>query len=172
MFVWFVVVILVLICVFMRFICPNHIPLRWRHNGRDGVSDHRGLDCLLNRLSRRRSKKHQSSASPAFVRGIHRWPGNSPRKRPVTQKKFPFDDVIMWWCFADTGTIVALAQCYEGRIAYWSLILRIPFTDLSMVLFITTQNISVLNQTQVKLICNWLCTVRFTQLGNIWFPHL
>ena len=40
-------------------------------------------------------RKHQSSASLAFVRGIHRWPVNSPRKRPVTRKMFPFDDVIM-----------------------------------------------------------------------------
>ena len=37
-------------------------------------------------------RKHQSSASLAFVRGIHR---NSPHKGPVTQKIFPFDDVIM-----------------------------------------------------------------------------
>ena len=40
-------------------------------------------------------RKHQSSASVAFVRGIHRWPVNSLHKRPVTRKIFPFDDVIM-----------------------------------------------------------------------------
>ena len=40
-------------------------------------------------------RKHQSSASLAFVRGIHRWPVNSPHKWPVTRKRFPFDDVIM-----------------------------------------------------------------------------
>ena len=40
-------------------------------------------------------KKHQSSASLAFVRGIHRWPVNSRHKGPVTRKMFPFDDVIM-----------------------------------------------------------------------------
>ena len=39
-------------------------------------------------------RKHQSSASLAFVRGIHRWPVNSPHKGPVTRKMFPFDDVI------------------------------------------------------------------------------
>ena len=46
-------------------------------------------------------RKHQGSASLAFVRGIHRWPVNSPHKWPVTRKMFPFDDVIMftytWW---------------------------------------------------------------------------
>ena len=40
-------------------------------------------------------RKHQSSASLAFVRGIHRWPVSSPQQWPVTRKMFPFDDVIM-----------------------------------------------------------------------------
>ena len=40
-------------------------------------------------------RKHQSSASLAFVRGIHRSPVNSPHRWPVTRKMFPFDDVIM-----------------------------------------------------------------------------
>ena len=40
-------------------------------------------------------RNHQSSASLAFVRGIHRWPVNSPHKRSVTRKMFPFYDVIM-----------------------------------------------------------------------------
>ena len=35
-------------------------------------------------------RKHQSSASLAFVWGIH------PHKGPVTRKMFPFDDVIMF----------------------------------------------------------------------------
>ena len=40
-------------------------------------------------------RKHQSSAPPAFVRGIHRSPVNSPHKWPDTRKMFLFDDVIM-----------------------------------------------------------------------------
>ena len=40
-------------------------------------------------------RKHQSSASLAFVRGIHRRPVNSQQKWPVTRQIFPFDDVIM-----------------------------------------------------------------------------
>ena len=40
-------------------------------------------------------RKHQSSASLAFVRGIYWGPVNSPHKRPVTRKMFPFHDVIM-----------------------------------------------------------------------------
>ena len=40
-------------------------------------------------------RKHQSSASLAFVWIIHREPVNSPHKGPVTRKTFPFDDIIM-----------------------------------------------------------------------------
>ena len=39
--------------------------------------------------------KHKSSASLAFLRGIHRGPVNSLHKWPVTRKMFPFDDVTM-----------------------------------------------------------------------------
>ena len=39
-------------------------------------------------------RKHLSSASLAFVRGIHRGPLNSPHKGPVTRKMFPFDDFM------------------------------------------------------------------------------
>ena len=40
-------------------------------------------------------RKYQSFVSLAFVRGIHRQTVNSPHKRPVTRKLWPFDDVIM-----------------------------------------------------------------------------
>ena len=40
-------------------------------------------------------RKYQSSASLAFVWGIHRGPVNSQHKWPVTRKMFPFDDVMM-----------------------------------------------------------------------------
>ena len=40
-------------------------------------------------------RKHQRSASLAFVRVIHRSPVNSPHKWPVTQKMFPCGDVIL-----------------------------------------------------------------------------
>ena len=39
-------------------------------------------------------RKHQSSASLASVRGIHRWPVNYPHKGPVTRKMFQFASCI------------------------------------------------------------------------------
>ena len=49
-------------------------------------------------------RKPQSSASLAFVRGIHLWPVNSPHKWPVTRKMLPFDDVIMFYHYSNAIT--------------------------------------------------------------------
>ena len=54
--------------------------------------------------------KHQSSASLAFVRGIHRGPVNSPHKWLVTRKMFPFDDVIMRKLFYYCPVFILAAQ--------------------------------------------------------------
>ena len=53
-------------------------------------------------------RKYQSSASLAFVWGIHRSPVNSPHRWPVTRKLFPFDDVIMRGNTRHTGDNVVL----------------------------------------------------------------
>ena len=58
--------------------------LQWRHNGRESVSNHQPHDCHSTVYSDADQRKHQSSASLAFVQGIHRWPVNSPHKGPVT----------------------------------------------------------------------------------------
>ena len=47
-------------------------------------------------------RKHESSVSLAFVRGIHRWPVNSPHKGPVTRKMSPFNDVILICAWTDS----------------------------------------------------------------------
>ena len=84
-------------------------------------------------------RKHQSSASLAFVRGIHRGPVNSPHKWPVTRKMFPFDDVIMvmsfwimqhieWEMTRDFGLIYSSdidvwAHYNKGFMSFWIQIL-------------------------------------------------
>ena len=79
--------------------------LLWRHNGRDGVSNHQPAIVYSTVYSDADQRKYKNSASLAFVRGIHRWPVNSPHKWPVTRKMFPFDDVIMCFlgAFFETG---------------------------------------------------------------------
>ena len=58
-------------------------------------------------------RKHQSSASLAFVRGIHWWPVNSPHKGSVTRKMFPFDDVIL--LHVSRGFITKLGEYFFPR---------------------------------------------------------
>ena len=71
-------------------------------------------------------RKHQSSASLAFVRGIDRGPVKSPHKWPVTRKMSPFDDIMLvfmhtvgvlfWlvvfrcWSISPISSIVAVFQ--------------------------------------------------------------
>ena len=65
-------------------------------------------------------REHQSSVSQAFVRGIHRWPVNSPLKGPVTRKIFPFDDAIMFFGmqpqrrFDEIAVEVITSLCLRG----------------------------------------------------------
>ena len=65
-------------------------------------------------------RKHQSSASLAFVRGIHRRPVNSTHKRPVTQKMLPFNDVIMYitdrkWLVTLSVSLTLCHQSFTSR---------------------------------------------------------
>ena len=69
--------------------------LQWPHNECDGVSNHRRLDCLLDRLFRCKSKKTSKLRATGFCQGNSRWPANSPHIGPVTRIMYPFDDVIM-----------------------------------------------------------------------------
>ena len=71
-------------------------------------------------------RKHQSSASLAFVRGIHRWPVVSPHKGPVTRKMLPFDDVIMgchdifsWLSFQAFGLTTQSLEHQHDDVIKW-----------------------------------------------------
>ena len=71
-------------------------PLQWRHDGAM-ASQITSLTIVYSTVySVADQRKHHSSASLAFVREIHQWPLNFPHRWPVTQKMFPFDDVIMY----------------------------------------------------------------------------
>ena len=65
-------------------------------------------------------KKHQSSPSLAFVWGIHRWPVNSQHQGPVTQKMFPFDDVIMCSIINETMSLLNATKTDETYIRWKS----------------------------------------------------
>ena len=76
----------------MVVLCSNPTSLRWRHNGQDSVSNHQPLDCLLNRLFRRRSKK----TSKLRVTGL--CVGNSPGTGEFpAQMASNAENVSIWW---------------------------------------------------------------------------
>ena len=70
----------------------SQFPLRWRHNGRDGVSNHQPHGCFSTVYSVEDHWEHQSSALLAFVQGIHRRPVNSPHKMTSNAEY-----VSIWW---------------------------------------------------------------------------
>ena len=64
-------------------------------------------------------RKHQSSASLAFLRGIHRRPVNSPHKGPVSRKMVPFDDVIMFCWFFFNFMFMIWDSWHEDLQLFW-----------------------------------------------------
>ena len=73
----------------------DSITLQWRHNERDGVSNHRRLDCLLNRLFRCWSKKTSKLHVTCLCEGGSPVTDEFPAQRASKAEMFPFDDVIM-----------------------------------------------------------------------------
>ena len=68
---------------------------RWCHNVRDGVSNHRCLDYLLNRLHMRLSKKTSKLRVTGLCEGNPPVTSGFPSQRASSVEMFPFDDVIM-----------------------------------------------------------------------------
>ena len=165
--------------------------LQWRHNGRDGVPNHQPPVCLS-----ADQRTHQSSASLAFVRWIHRWPVNSPHKWSVTRKMFPFDDVIMKnWCHkhnkakhSKTVCIFYCPACRTSLIATRSwvvvicpiikclTVLEFSFILFELCLFITIFN-CILNY--VPIVTFWVFTyhkiwillIIFCFIWNYWIIY-
>ena len=70
----------------------------WRHNGRDGVSNHQSHECLLNRSFRHRSKKTPKLRVAGLCVANSPVTGEFPAQMAVTREMFPFDVVIMrYW---------------------------------------------------------------------------
>ena len=74
---------------------PRHVEtLQWRHNERDGVSNHRCLDCLLSRLFRHRSKKTSKPRATGLCEGNSPVTGEFPAQS--VSKADLFNVEIRW----------------------------------------------------------------------------
>ena len=99
---------------FVTYACVSEVCRHWftlqRHNGRNGDSNHRPLDCLLNRLFRRRSEK----TSRLSVTGLCE--GNSPMTGEFpAQRASKAENVSTWWRHQDiiVGRLSAGKACFS-----------------------------------------------------------
>ena len=102
--------------------CIKYVPLRWRHDGRDGVSNHQPHDCLLNRLFGRRSKK----TTKLCVTGL--CAGNSPRTGEFpAQMASNAENVPIWRRLHDEKTLKML------RVHVYYQLLMDPYNGLTKI---------------------------------------
>ena len=84
--------------------------LRWRHNGRDGVSNHQPHHGLLNRLFRHRSKK----SSKLRVTGL--CAGNSPGTCAFhAQMASNAENVSIWWRHHGVAAYGKICDIWYGK---------------------------------------------------------
>ena len=116
------------------------IPLQWRHNERNGVSNHHPHDCLFNLLFRRRSKK----TSELRVTGLG--VGNSPvtGEFPAQRASNPKNVSISW-------------RHHAIRVQLLFVFAYTYITDTGVLVIITSQNSNcfkhkyyLANQTKLK----------------------
>ena len=77
------------------------IPLQWRHNERDSVSNHQLHDCLLNRWIWHRSKKTSKLRVTGLCAGNPPVTGEFPAQRASNAEY-----VSIWWRHHEVGTFV------------------------------------------------------------------
>ena len=90
--------------------CCN--ALRWRHNERDGVSNHQPHYCILNRLFRRRSKKTSKLRVTGLCEGNSPVTGEFPAQRASNA-----ENAFIWWrhhgTFTATFVLVPVIGCAD-----------------------------------------------------------
>ena len=92
--------------------------LQWRHNERDGVSNHQPHDCLLNGLFRRIQKTSKLRVT-GLCEGNSPVTSESPYKGAVTRKMFPFDDVIRVSDIVRGHYFFYISRCCSGVVICW-----------------------------------------------------
>ena len=92
----------------------HHIPLLWRNNDRDGVSNHQSHDCLLNRLFRRGSRKTSKLRVTSLCAANSPVTGEFPAQRASNAEFFS----IWWRHHALRNPIVAVG--WKGIVLLWT----------------------------------------------------
>ena len=106
-------------------------------------------------------RKHHSSASLAFVWGIHRGPVNSPHKWPVTRKMFPFDDVIMIFSSAGLNELSLKLEAIADWELYGPILPSDPSTLSLFVPWLLTQPAPLNTQETIFRIEPFMAIIQF-----------
>ena len=86
--------------------------LQWRHNEHDGISNHRGLDCLLNHLFRCRSKKTSKLCITGLCEGNSPVTGQFPAQRASNM-----ENVSIWWYHH--VRLMSITHQYKSSMSKW-----------------------------------------------------
>ena len=108
------------------------ISLQWRHNGRDGVSNHQPHHCLLNRLIRRRSKKTSKLRVTDLCAGNSQVTGEFP-----AQMTSNTENISIWWRHNISNPFLTLLQYILVGIAFSRKMIGCTFTSLMSWLLMT-----------------------------------
>ena len=109
-----------------------HASLQWRHNERDGVSNHQPHDCLLKRLFTRRSNKTSKLRITGLCEGNSPLTAEFPSKGASNAENASIcrrHDVVIWFVLSWYSTIIVVP--YMQR--------YIPSTDYPQVYLIGTE---------------------------------
>ena len=109
----------------------NGKPLQWRHNERDGVSNHRPLDCLFNRLFRGRSKKISKLRVTDLCKRNSQATGEFPARKASNA-----ENVSIWWRHQDMQTYM-YSTCHElcTQVTFCSVFLVLVYFAYTSALF-------------------------------------
>ena len=149
-------------------------PLQWRHNDRDGVSYHRRLNCLRNRLFRCISQK----TSKLCVTGL------CVRNSPVTgelstQKASNAENASIWWRHHRTGTNyinISSPMFRESQLAYipqlvWKKISMASYKmryDIRWTAYNTKMTKNVSHNINSQNILTWVRYFFFIRVHDLW----
>ena len=100
----------------------GYVALQWRHDGRDGVSNHQPPDCLLHHLFRHRSKK----TSKLRVTGLCE--GNSPVTSEFpAQMGSDAEHVSIWWRHHRLRILEkTIGRVYQAQVRIFVRCLHVP----------------------------------------------
>ena len=94
----------------------NYIPLQWRHNGRDSVSNHQPHDCLLNGLFRCRSKKTWKLRVTGLCAVNSPGTGEFP-----AQMASNAENVSIWWLHHATISFTVITEALKVHRVLWKI---------------------------------------------------